>query len=220
ARWPPCPASILNQKITPKGIPLESAKRHPALATGGSTNHLIHLPAIARSAGVIIDWEDFDRLSRVIPLIARVYPNGTADVNGFEDAGGPTFVIRELLDGGLMHADTLTAGAASMTHYTRQPEMAGNELVWREHDQHSRDPSIIASRASPFSAEGGFRILSGNLGRACIKVSAVAREHWTIEAPCRVFSDAGAEFIVSPGFDPGARRGSDRQRPAFPSRRG
>ena len=159
------------------------------LATGGSTNHLIHLPAIARSAGVAIDWEDFDRLSRTVPLLARVYPNGSADVNGFEDAGGPTFVIRELLRGGLMHADVLTAGAGGMSDYGRKPGLEGDKLVWRDHGDESGDDSILATIERPFSPEGGFRILKGNLGRACIKVSAVERDRWTIEAPARVFSD-------------------------------
>jgi phosphogluconate dehydratase len=163
------------------------------LATGGSTNHLIHLPAIARSAGITIDWEDFDRLSRVVPLLTRVYPNGSADVNGFEDAGGPTFVIRELLRGGLMHGDTLTAGAAAMADYGRKPDLDETEtLVWREHAPKSPDESIVATLEAPFSAEGGFRILAGNIGRACIKVSAVERERWVIEAPARVFSDQQA----------------------------
>jgi phosphogluconate dehydratase len=159
------------------------------LATGGSTNHLIHLPAIARCAGILIDWEDFDRLSRVVPLLARVYPNGSADVNGFEDAGGPTFVIRELIRGGILHADTTTIAGDSLADYTRKPDLEGDQLVWRDHPAASGDDTILRTIDAPFSEEGGFRILSGNLGRACIKVSAVARDRWTIEAPCRVFSD-------------------------------
>ncbi len=159
------------------------------LATGGSTNHLIHLPAIARSAGVVIDWDDFDRLSRVVPLLARVYPNGSADVNAFEDAGGPPFVIRELLRGGLMHGDVLTVAGDGMAAYGRKPEVEGDALVWRDSPVASGDDSIVRTLDAPFSPEGGFRILKGNLGRACIKVSAVERERWTIEAPCRVFSD-------------------------------
>jgi phosphogluconate dehydratase len=161
------------------------------LSTGGSTNHLIHLPAIARSAGIAIDWEDFDRLSRTVPLLARVYPNGSADVNQFEDAGGPAFVIRELLRGGLMHADTLTVAEGGMAAYGRKPELAGEDLVWPELPAQSGDDSIIRTVDVPFSEEGGFRILKGNLGRACIKVSAVERDRWTIEAPARVFSDQG-----------------------------
>ena len=159
------------------------------LATGGSTNHLIHVPAFARAAGITIDWDDFDRLSRVVPLLARVYPNGSADVNGFEDVGGPTFVIRELLRAGLMHADTLTVGKGGMADYGRKPEMAGDELMWVDHGTESGDDTILRTAEAPFSPEGGFRILKGNLGRACIKVSAVERERWTIEAPCRVFQD-------------------------------
>lgn len=159
------------------------------LATGGSTNHLIHLPAIARSAGVVIDWEDFDRLSRSVPLLARVYPNGSADVNGFEDAGGPGFVIRELLGAGLMHGDTLTFAREGMAAYGRKPQIEGDSLVWHDHPEQSGDDSIVRTAADPFSPEGGFRILKGNLGRACIKVSAVERDRWTIEAPARVFSD-------------------------------
>ena len=158
------------------------------LATGGSTNHLIHLPAIARAAGIIIDWEDFDRLSRVVPLLARVYPNGSADVNGFEDAGGTAFIIRELLAGGLIHDDIVTV-AGTMADYTRKPALDGDALVWRDLPPGSGDNSILRTVDVPFSSEGGFRILSGNLGRACIKVSAVERDRWTIEAPARVFSD-------------------------------
>ena len=158
------------------------------LATGGSTNHLIHLPAIAACAGIVIDWDDFDRLSKVVPLIARVYPNGSADVNQFEDAGGMPYVIRELLSAGLMHGDVLTAGGATMADFGTKPEMQGDTLVWNDPGA-SKDESIVRPATAPFSAEGGFRILAGNLGRACIKVSAVERDRWTIEAPARVFSD-------------------------------
>lgn len=157
------------------------------LATGGSTNHLIHLPAIARSAGILIDWEDFDRLSRSVPLLARVYPNGSADVNGFEDAGGPTFVIRELLKAGILHGDTLTTFGDGLDAYGKKPVLDGEALAWADHDAVSGDETIVRTIEAPFSEEGGFRILSGNLGRACIKVSAVERDRWTIEAPCRVF---------------------------------
>ncbi|MEO5937639.1 MAG: phosphogluconate dehydratase, partial [Sphingomonas sp.] len=157
------------------------------LATGGSTNHLIHLPAIARSAGITIDWEDFDALSRAVPLIARVYPNGSADVNGFEDAGGMPFVIRDLLGAGLLHGDILTV-AGKFDDYGKRPVVEGDTLRW-EGPGASGDETILRPAASPFSPEGGFRILAGNLGRACIKVSAVDRERWIIEAPARVFDD-------------------------------
>lgn len=157
------------------------------LATGGSTNHLIHVPAFARAAGITIDWDDFDRLSRVVPLLARVYPNGSADVNQFEDAGGPALVIRELLRGGLMH-DTLTIAEGGMAAYGRKPEVEGGALVWRDLPATSGDEAIVRTVDAPFSPEGGFRILKGNIGRACIKVSAVERDRWVIEAPARVFT--------------------------------
>lgn len=158
------------------------------LATGGSTNHLIHLPAIARAAGVMIDWDDFDHLSRVVPLLARVYPNGAADVNQFEAAGGLAFVIGELLEAGLIHRDLLTVSAGDMSAYARRPAIEGEALVWHDPGP-SRDETIVRGTANPFSPEGGFRILKGNLGRGCIKVSAVERDRWVIEAPARVFDD-------------------------------
>ncbi|MEZ0496587.1 phosphogluconate dehydratase [Sphingomonas sp. IW22] len=158
------------------------------LATGGSTNHLIHLPAIARSAGVIINWEDFDALSKAVPLLTRVYPNGSADVNGFEDAGGPPFVIRELLKGGLLHDDVLTIAEGGMAQYGRKPTIEDDKLVWADLPAQPGDDSIVRTIDAPFAPEGGFRILTGNLGRACIKVSAVERDRWAIEAPARVFS--------------------------------
>jgi len=157
------------------------------LATGGSTNHLIHLPAIARAAGITIDWEDFDALSRAVPLVARVYPNGSADVNGFEDAGGMPFVIRELLGVGLLHGDILTV-AGDFADYGKRPVVDGDALRWEDPGA-SGDATILRPASDPFSPEGGFRILAGNLGRACIKVSAVDRERWVIEAPARVFDD-------------------------------
>lgn len=162
------------------------------LATGGSTNHLIHLPAIARAAGIVIDWEDFDRLSKVVPLLTRVYPNGSADVNAFEDAGGPPFVIRELLSGGLMHGDILTIAKSGFGEYATKPGIEGDALAWKALPETSDDPAVVATLAEPFSPEGGFRILTGNLGRACIKVSAVERDRWVIEAPARVFTEQAA----------------------------
>ncbi|MGL4313108.1 MAG: phosphogluconate dehydratase [Sphingomonas sp.] len=158
------------------------------LATGGSTNHLIHLPAIARAAGIVIDWEDFDRLSRVVPLLARVYPNGSADVNGFEAAGGLPFVIRELLDAGLLHRDIMTVAGDDLGAYAHKAVLQDDALAWVDPGE-SKDDSIVRPAATPFSSEGGFRILTGNIGRACIKVSAVDRDRWVIEAPARVFED-------------------------------
>ena len=158
------------------------------LATGGSTNHLLHLPAIAACAGIVLDWEDFDRLSKAVPLITRVYPNGSADVNGFEAAGGMPFVIRELVSAGLLHGDLLTVAGDSLADYGRKPVIEGDALAWVDPGP-SGDESILRAASAPFAPEGGFRILTGNLGRACIKVSAVEQDRWTIEAPARVFHD-------------------------------
>ncbi|MCW6529882.1 phosphogluconate dehydratase [Sphingomonas sp. MMSM20] len=156
------------------------------LATGGSTNHLLHVPAIARAAGIVIDWEDFDRLSGAVPLIARVYPNGAADVNAFEEAGGMPFVIRELIAGGYLHGDILTAGAETLTGL--KPALENDALTWRDPGA-SGDEAILRPVSAAFSPDGGMRILTGNIGRACIKVSAVEPDRWIIEAPARVFND-------------------------------
>ncbi len=158
------------------------------LATGGSTNHAIHIPAIARAAGIVIDWEDMDKLSGVIPLLARVYPNGSGDVNQFHAAGGIGYVIRELLGAGLLHGDVLTVGG-TMADYASEPVMQGDALAWQPAPATTRDDAMLRPVAAPFSPDGGMRLLHGNLGRAVIKVSAVAEERWTIEAPCRIFSD-------------------------------
>ena len=158
------------------------------LATGGSTNHAIHIPAIARAAGITVDWEDFDRLSAVVPLIARVYPNGSADVNDFHNAGGMAFVTRQLLDAGLAHGDILTVGG-TMADYTRTPMLDEGRLVWRDAPTQSGDTQILAPTSAPFAADGGMRLMTGNLGRCVIKVSAVADDRLTIEAPVRVFAD-------------------------------
>jgi phosphogluconate dehydratase len=159
------------------------------LATGGSTNHFIHLPAIARAAGIALDWDDMDALSRVVPLIASIYPNGGGDVNAFAAAGGTPFVIRELIDAGLAHEDILTVHGEGLGDGARQPVLVGEELRWEAAPAASGDETILRSAATPFQPEGGLRLLAGNLGRANIKVSAVAPERWTVEAPCRVFSD-------------------------------
>ena len=158
------------------------------LATGGSTNHFIHLPAIARAAGIIIDWQDFADLSSAVPLIARVYPNGSKDVNDFQDAGGMAFAIYTLGEEGLIHADHLTAGADSMDAWVGNPELHGDELVWKSSEE-SADIDILRPATSPFQADGGLRLVTGNLGRAVFKTSAVDEERWVIEAPARCFSD-------------------------------
>jgi phosphogluconate dehydratase len=161
------------------------------LATGGSTNHAIHLPAIARAAGIIIDWQDFDELSHAVPLLARVYPNGAGDVNNFHAAGGIGYVVRELLDAGLLHGDVLTAGG-TMADYASEPVLLEDALQWQPAPAASRDDTMLRPVAAPFSPDGGMRLLAGNLGRAIIKTSAVAEDRWTIEAPCRIFDNQDA----------------------------
>lgn len=158
------------------------------LATGGSTNHAIHLPAMARAAGVIIDWDDLSELSSAVPLIAQVYPNGAGDVNQFHAAGGMGYVIGELLEAGLAHPDILTVSAHGFAAYAREPGLDEEALVWREVGP-SGDETMLRPVERPFKPDGGMRLLTGNLGRACFKTSAVERERWTIEAPCRVFAD-------------------------------
>ena len=158
------------------------------LATGGSTNHTIHLPAIARAAGILIGWKDFDELSKSVPLIARVYPNGAKDVNDFQDAGGMAFVTYTLSREGLIHMDTLTAGAGSMDSWIGNPELHGDELVWKSVEE-SADVDMLRPASDPFQPESGMRFVRGNLGRAIFKTSAVDEERWLIEAPARCFSD-------------------------------
>jgi phosphogluconate dehydratase len=158
------------------------------LATGGSTNHAIHVPAIARAAGIVVDWQDFDELSHAVPLLARVYPNGAGDVNHFHAAGGIGFVARELLDAGLLHGDVLTVGG-TMADYASEPVLADGALHWQAPPAKSRDDSMLRGVAAPFSPDGGMRLLAGNLGRAIIKTSAVAEDRWTIEAPAHIFDD-------------------------------
>jgi phosphogluconate dehydratase len=158
------------------------------LATGGSTNHAIHIPAIARAAGIMINWEDLDELSRAVPLLARIYPNGSGDVNDFHHAGGMGFIARTLLDAGLLHGDTLTAGADEFGAYAKKPQLEGEELTWTEVGS-SGDPTMLRPTSDPFLSDGGMRLVSGNLGRAIFKTSAVTPERWTIEAPARVFSN-------------------------------
>ena len=157
-------------------------------ATGGSTNHTIHLVAIARAAGITIDWDDFRELSRVVPLLARVYPNGKADVNQFHAAGGIGFVIGELLAAGLLHADVLTVAGRGLARHHQRPGLdAGNALVWQPTPATSGDASVLAPAARPFSAHGGLELLTGNLGRAVVKTSALEPEHRVVAAPAIVF---------------------------------
>ncbi|MDO8653339.1 MAG: phosphogluconate dehydratase [Undibacterium sp.] len=163
------------------------------LATGGSTNHTIHWVAVARAAGILIDWQDFDELSSVIPLLTRVYPNGTADVNAFEDAGGPTFVIRELLSAGLMHVDVMTVfGDQGLTAHTTKPVLDDGKVRWQALPAASTDTSVVRNVSDPFAATGGLRLLQGNLGRAIVKASAVPEEAWIVRAPAKVFDSQDA----------------------------
>jgi phosphogluconate dehydratase len=157
------------------------------LATGGSTNHAIHLPAMARAAGIMLDWQDLADLSAVVPLIARVYPNGSGDVNQFQAAGGMGYVVRELLGAGLAHPDVLTLWHGGMADYAREPWLDQGTLAWRDLPEASGDATMLRPVADPFQAEGGMRLVEGNLGRATFKTSAVDEERWTIEAPCMVF---------------------------------
>ncbi|QNM81702.1 phosphogluconate dehydratase [Sphingomonas sabuli] len=158
------------------------------LATGGSTNHAIHLPAIARAAGILIDWQDFNELSDAVPLIVRIYPNGTGDVNDFHYAGGIAYVVSELRSAGLIHDDILTAGADDFSAWEGNPALDGDTLAWTKPDE-TRNPEILRPVGDPFLADGGMRLVSGSLGRALFKTSAVDPARWTIEAPARVFAD-------------------------------
>jgi phosphogluconate dehydratase len=163
------------------------------LATGGSTNHLIHWVAVARAAGITINWSDFAELSAVIPLLARVYPNGSADVNQFQAAGGPGFVLRELMDAGLMHADVATASERGMAAYGEVPQLDGQaRLTWSALPKTPIDAAIVRTAAEPFSATGGLKLLQGNLGRSVIKISAVPEDRHVVEAPARVFDSQDA----------------------------
>jgi phosphogluconate dehydratase len=162
------------------------------LATGGSTNHLIHWVAVARAAGISIDWNDFSELSGVVPLLSRVYPNGSADVNHFQAAGGPGYVIRELLDSGFMHPDALTNRPGGLREYCGVPQPDGNGRLRWEPVGASQDESVVRPVSNPFSGSGGLKLLLGNLGRSVIKVSAVPDDRHVIEAPCRVFDSQEA----------------------------
>ena len=156
------------------------------LATGGSTNHLIHWVAVAHSAGIVIDWNDFSDLSDVVPTLSHVYPNGSADVNEFQAAGGTGFIIRELLDGGFMHEDVLTVRAGGIREFTREPAMQGAAIAWHDAGA-SKDESIVRPVEKPFKATGGLKLLEGNLGRSVIKVSSIPDDRHVVEAPARVF---------------------------------
>jgi phosphogluconate dehydratase len=171
------------------------------LATGGSTNHAIHIPAIARAAGIVIDWEDIDILSTVVPLIACIYPNGAGDVNQFQQAGGMAYTIAALLEAGLLHADLLTAGSDQFGDFARDPVLEGGELAWTAAPDAPRDTSMLRPVGDPFRTDGGMRLVEGNLGRGIFKTSAVEPARWTIEAPCQVFT---CQDDVTAAFKAGA----------------
>ncbi|OCH99208.1 phosphogluconate dehydratase [Legionella jamestowniensis] len=174
-------AKIIDEKAVVNGMVA-------LLATGGSTNHTMHLVAIARAAGIFINWDDFADLSAVTPLIARIYPNGNADINQFQQAGGMAYLIRGLLDAGLLHEDVHTIMGFGLRHYIKQPVTDNKQLCWIDGPQESLDLSILRSPVSPFKEEGGVQVLSGNIGRGVIKTSALQPEAEVIEAPAVVFS--------------------------------
>jgi phosphogluconate dehydratase len=170
------------------------------LATGGSTNHTLHLVAIARAAGIVIDWNDFSELSDVIPLLARIYPNGSADVNHFHAAGGMGFLVRELLQAGFVHGDVQTIAGLGLDAYTQEPWLSPEGLAWRPAPLESGDTNVLRPVSNPFSPDGGLKLMRGNLGRSVIKVSAVKNEHRVVEAPARVFD---AQDDVMKAFEAG-----------------
>ena len=174
------------------------------LASGGSTNHTLHLPAIARAAGYELIWDDFAALSNVVPLLARVYPNGAADVNQFQAAGGPAWLLRELLGAGLLHDDVATAAGHGLRAYTREPWLDGELLAWRDLPAQSPAPDIVRSAAEPFAEEGGLVLLTGNLGRAILKTSAVDPAFWHIRAQARIFD---SETAVQAAYSAGELQG-------------
>jgi phosphogluconate dehydratase len=159
------------------------------LATGGSTNHTLHLVAMAKAAGVLINWDDFSDLSDVIPLLARVYPNGSADVNHFHAAGGMGFLIRELLDAGLLHGDVNTVMGHGLHHFAQEPFLSDGGLIWRDAPIKSGDETVLRPANNPFSSDGGLKLLKGNMGRSVMKTSSVAAEHRVVTAPALVFDD-------------------------------
>ncbi|MEJ0010415.1 MAG: phosphogluconate dehydratase [Alphaproteobacteria bacterium] len=161
-------------------------------ATGGSTNHTLHIVAVARAAGIRIDWSDFADISAVVPLLTRIYPNGDADVNAFQQAGGMAVLARQLLEKDLLHENVRTVFGTGLEGYTQAPRLDGGEAAWGEGPRASGDTSVLADIASPFDSHGGLRLMQGNLGRAIFKTSAVRPEHRVVEAPARVFTSQQA----------------------------
>ncbi|OZF49521.1 phosphogluconate dehydratase [Rhodococcus sp. 14-2470-1b] len=174
------------------------------LATGGSTNHTMHLVAIARAAGITLTWQDLSDLSAVVPLMARIYPNGKADVNHFHAAGGLGFVIGSLLDAGLMHDDVKTIAGFGLRRYTQEPKLDGEGVMWHDGTRMSHDDSVLRGADEPFSADGGLKMLTGPIGKSVIKTSALAAQHRVVTAPAKVFDDQ-ADFLAA--FDAGDLEG-------------
>jgi phosphogluconate dehydratase len=170
------------------------------LATGGSTNHTLHLVAIARAAGVTLTWDDLSDLSAVVPQLARIYPNGTADVNHFHAAGGLAFTVHTLLKAGLLHDDVRTVAGSGLWRYTSEARLDSESVTWEEGPKATLDPDVLRGVDDPFSVDGGLRVLHGNLGRSVVKVSAVAPEHRVVTAPARVFDDQ-QDFLAAFGED-------------------
>ncbi len=170
------------------------------LATGGSTNHTLHLVAIARAAGIVIDWNDFDELSQSVPLLAKIYPNGKDDVNHFHAAGGVAFLVRNLLEAGLLHEDVKTVAGPGLAHYTREPKLIDGKLEWVAGTEESHDTKVLRGITEPFAPDGGLRLMQGKLGRGVIKISAVAPEHRVVKAPAIVFN---SQEEVQEAFDKG-----------------
>ncbi|WP_309043192.1 phosphogluconate dehydratase [Marinobacter sediminicola] len=170
------------------------------LVTGGSTNHTLHWVAIARAAGIIIDWDDYADLSSAVPSMTRIYPNGEEDVNAFHEAGGTPFLIRELLDNGLLHNDVETVVGQGLERYTQMPALESGKLVWQPFTGKSLRPDVLSTASEPFAPDGGLKVLHGNLGRGVIKVSSVASEHHRVEAPAVVFND---QSELKAAFDAG-----------------
>ncbi|HTN34202.1 MAG TPA: phosphogluconate dehydratase, partial [Marinobacter sp.] len=170
------------------------------LVTGGSTNHTIHWIAIARAAGIVIDWDDYSELSAAVPSMTRIYPNGDEDVNAFHEAGGTPFLIRELLSAGLLHNDVETVVGHGLERYTQNPGVEGGKLIWKPAREKSLYPDVLSTVVDPFAPDGGLKVLRGNLGRGVIKVSAVAEQHHIVRAPAVVFND---QSELKAAFDAG-----------------
>lgn len=184
---------LVDEKVVVNGIV-------SLLATGGSTNLTMHMVAMARAAGIIINWDDFSELSDAIPLLCRIYPNGPADINQFQAAGGVQLVVRELLKNGLLHQDVHTIAGFGLERYTQEPWLDNGQLAWRDGAERSLDNNVIASVAKPFEHHGGTKVLSGNLGRAVMKTSAVPADNQVIEAPAIVFE---SQHDIVPAFEAG-----------------